>query len=101
MLEKGGGFAIRIFPKGLVLVPIPSNGIHIVLSVFVKFFVNSTNTHISLSHTVHDKEIWDMVFVKDMCRGMVHTVNWDFWVVSNEFKVVRHFTTCLNHYYTE
>ena len=28
------------------------------LNVFGKLFVNSTNTHISLSHTVHDREIW-------------------------------------------
>ena len=38
----------------------------IVLSVFGKFFVNSTTPHISLSHTVHYKKIWGMVLVKDM-----------------------------------
>ena len=32
---------------------------------FGKFFVNFTNTHISLVHTVHNREIWSIV------RGMV------------------------------
>ena len=33
----------------------------IVLNVFAKFFVISTNTHITLSHTVYDREIWGTV----------------------------------------
>ena len=37
----------------------------IMLNVFGNFFVNSTNTDISLSHTVHDRMIWGI------CKGMV------------------------------
>ena len=37
----------------------------IVLKVLRKFLVNSTNTHISLSHTAHDMEIWGI------CKGYV------------------------------
>ena len=39
----------------------------VVLNVVGKFFMNATN--ISLSHTVHDKEIWGIC--ERICRGMV------------------------------
>ena len=59
MLEKRGGFAVtsvRIFPERLVLKsPILSK-------VFGKFLVISTQ--ISLSDTVHNREIWGIC--KDM-----------------------------------
>ena len=64
MLEKGG---IGIFPKRLVLNRDSPNPLKlhiyiyifsfIVLSVFGKFFVNSTDIYVSLSHTVHNREI--------------------------------------------
>ena len=37
----------------------------IMLNVFGNFFVNSTNTDISPSHTVHDRTI------RGICKGMV------------------------------
>ena len=40
------------------IVPIPSNGIHILFLCVWQLFANSTNTHISWSHTVQDREIW-------------------------------------------
>ena len=67
MLEKGVGFAVGIFPKMLIMIlsqdcPNPLK-VHIYplllcLSIFGKFIVTLTDTHISLSHTVHDSEIW-------------------------------------------
>ena len=71
ILEKGGGFAVRIFPEGLVLCRDCPNLLNhillsfIVLSVFGKFFVNFTDNHISLSHTVHNREVWAI------CEGYV------------------------------
>ena len=73
MLEKRGGFVVRIFPEGVASTQsrlsqstqMAYTFSFVVLNVFGRFFVNSTNTHISLSHTVHDKEIWGV------CKGMV------------------------------
>ena len=70
MLEKGGGFVVGTFPKGLVLSrdcpnPLKLHIYSLLLCQVVKclWFVNSTDTHISLSHTVHNREIWDT------CKG--------------------------------
>ena len=57
MLEKGGEYVVGIFPDGLVL---SSNllKLHCVINIFGKTsFENSSVTHISRSHTVHNKEI--------------------------------------------
>ena len=55
MLEKGGEFAVRIFPEGWVLGWNPLKfTLLLCLSVFGKFLVNFTDIHISLSHTVHN-----------------------------------------------
>ena len=72
MLEKrrGGGGGGNLPSKSspwdwysVGIVPIHSSDIHIFfLNVFRKFFVNSANTHVSLSHTAHDREI---------CKGCV------------------------------
>ena len=38
--------------------------LHVILSVFGKFVVNFTDgTHISMLHTVHNREMWDI------CKG--------------------------------
>ena len=37
----------------------------VVLNVFGKFFVDSTDTHTYLSHTFHNREIWSI------CKGYV------------------------------
>ena len=51
-------------PKGGYLVGIHSNlALSLCLSVFGKFLVNFTNTNISLSHPVHNREIWSI------CKG--------------------------------
>ena len=63
--EIGGGFAVKIFPEGLVLSWDCPNLLElhnyiftfVALNVCGKFIVNSTDIHISLSHTVHDRQI--------------------------------------------
>ena len=67
--KEGGNLPSKSSPwdwYSVGIVPIHSTDIHIFfLNVFQKFFVNSANTHISLSHTVHDREI------QDICKGCV------------------------------
>ena len=65
MSEKRGGFVFEIFPKGLVLSQDYPNPLKlnifftfVVLNVFGKFFVNSTQT-------AHNREIWGT------CKGYV------------------------------
>ena len=57
-----------IFPNGLVLSPNPLK-LHIyslLLSLEIYIFWNFSDTHISLSHTVHNREIWGI------CKGVVY-----------------------------
>ena len=69
MLEKGGGFVVGIFPEGLVLSWESTQIAYIlpfaVLKMSGKLFVNSTDTHLFLSHTVYNREIWGI------CKGYV------------------------------
>ena len=55
-MEKGGGFAVSIFLKGWVL----------------KSGLSDPSTHISMSHTVHNREIWGVG--KGYVWGMVHRI---------------------------
>ena len=57
---KRRGYVVGIFPDGWCLVPIYSN-IYVYIFSFVVLsiiFGNSSDTHISLSHTVYNREIW-------------------------------------------
>ena len=65
MLERGGDLPSESSPRGWLGLS-QSTQIAYTLFFIVKFFVNSTNTSISLSQTVHDKAIWGI------CKGMVH-----------------------------
>ena len=60
--RKEGDLSLEPSPRGWYLVgivPIHSNYIYILFCcVKCLWFVNSTDTHISLSHTVHNREIW-------------------------------------------
>ena len=60
MLEKGGGYVIRIFPDGLVLSPNPLKW-HILFTFVVL-------KNVFVSHTVHNRDIWGI------CKGYV--VEW-------------------------
>ena len=60
MLEKGGGFAVGIFPEGLALCGDCPNLTEIALYLIPSLASLETFwwiTHISLSHTVHNREI--------------------------------------------
>ena len=57
-----------VFPEGLVLSWDCPNNTYILFHCVMclgKSFVNSTDTLISLSHTVHNREIWGI------CKGYV------------------------------
>ena len=62
---KRRGYVVGIFPDGLVLSPNLLKYIYIYIYIYIFSFVvlsiifgNSSDTHISLSHTVHNREIW-------------------------------------------
>ena len=74
MLEKGGRFAVRIFPEGLVLSQDCSNFICIyfpgIKSLWkIHGFANSTHIHISPYHTLCMAGRY-IVFVRDMYASL-------------------------------
>ena len=86
MLEKEEGFGVKIFSEGLILSwVLPqstqiANISYLVLNAFGTIFVNSTDIHISLLHTVHNREIWgicERAFPNENCTlSVTVTLRW-------------------------
>ena len=69
--RKEGDMSSESSPTGWYLVPIHSNCyifsfVVLKMSLEIYIFRNFSDTHISLSHTVHNREIWGI------CKGVVY-----------------------------